>query len=200
MPEKMIANTLMLQALVSMEEVLGKTGLNAVLNAAGLAKYVGNFPPDNTEPSVSYTDYARLNAAIEEYIGRASKGILQRIGRASFQYGVREQAALLGLAGAVAVKFLPRKQQVKFILTQIGNALKKISPETEFWVDDRDGMAYCARDCSICEGRTADQPVGHLLVGSLAEAAKWATGDELRVTETMCKAKGDAYGRWEVEL
>jgi bacteriochlorophyll 4-vinyl reductase len=195
----MMPNALMLQALVSMEEVLGKTGLNAVLNAAGLGKYIGNYPPNDTQPAVSYADYARLNAAIETYIGRASRGILQRIGRASFQYGVREQAALLGLAG-VALKLLPKKGQVKFILNAIGSALKKITPETEFWVDDRDGIAYCARDCSMCQGRTADQPVGHLLVGSLAEACKWATGEDLRVTETMCKAKGDPYGRWEVDL
>lgn len=200
MTNLVIANAIMLQALVSMEEVLGKKGLDAVLNAAGLAQYTGQYPPDNTDPAVSFADYARLNQAIEEYIGRASRGILVRIGRASFQYGVREQAALLGLVG-VAMKVLPRRTQIKIVLNSVGNALKKTSPGTEFWVDERgDGMAYCARECSICEGRTSDKPVGHLMVGSLAEASKWATGTDCEVTETMCKAKGDPYGRWEVKI
>ena len=200
MAELIIANTIMLQALISMEEVLGKKGLDAVLNASGLGKYIGNYPPDNTDPAISFAEYAQLNKAIEDYIGRASKGILQRIGRATFNYGINEQPALMGIAG-VALKVMSKKQKVKFILTQLGNAIKKTSPDTEFWVDEREDMiAYCARDCSICEGRTDDKPVGHLLAGSLAEAVKWATGEEPRVTETMCKAKGDAYGRWEVEV
>ncbi len=195
-----IANAIMLQALVSIEEVLGKKGLDAVLNAAGLAAYIDNFPPDNASPAISFEDYARLNQAIEDYIGRASKGILMRIGRASFQYGIREQPALLGLVG-VALKVLPKRAQVRFVLNAIGNALKKTSPGTEFWVDDRsESIAYCARECSICEGRSSELSVGHLMAGSLAEAAKWATGDELQVKETMCKAKGDPYGRWEVDV
>lgn len=200
MPDLVIANAIMLQALVSMEEVLGKKGLDAVLNAAHLAQYIDNFPPNDPEPAISFADYARLNQAVEEYIGRASKGILMRIGRASFQYGRREQAALLGLVGA-ALKVLPKRQQVRFILNAIGNALKKTSPGTEFWVDDRsDSLAYCARECSICEGRRSETAVGHLMVGSLSEAVKWVTGEELQVTETMCKARGDAYGRWEVNI
>ena len=199
MSEKVIANAIMLQALMSIEDVLGKNALDAVLNVAGLGRYIDNFPPNDTEPAISFEDYARLNQVIGDYIGRASKGILMRIGRASFQYGVREQAALLGLAGT-AIKLLPKRQRVRFILNAIGNALKKTSPDTEFWVDDRGGMAYCVRDCSICEGRTSSEPVGHLLAGSLAEAAKWATGDDNRVRETMCMARGDAYGRWEVEI
>jgi len=157
------------------------------------------FDTDYYVDAISFEDYARLNQVIGDYIGRASKGILMRIGRASFQYGIREQAALLGLVGT-AIKVLPKRQRVKFMLNAIGNALKKTSPDTEFWVDDRDGLAYCARDCSICEGRTSSQAVGHLLAGSLAEAARWATGEDHRVRETMCKAMGDPYGRWEVEV
>ena len=39
--------------------------------------------------------------------------MLRRIGKASFQYAVREQAALLGVAG-VALKLLPEKQRMRF--------------------------------------------------------------------------------------
>jgi predicted hydrocarbon binding protein len=199
MTQKTIANAIMLQALVATEEILGKNGLDAVLNVAGLSQYVDNYPPNDVEPAISFADYARFNQVLGDYIGRASKGILMRIGRVSFQYALREQGALLGLAGA-ALRLMPRKSRIKFILNSIGNALKDTSPGTEFWVDSRGGLAYCVRECSICYGRTAPKPVGHLLAGSLAEAAEWTTGKKHRVVETKCIAAGDEYGRWEVEV
>ena len=60
-----IVNALMRQALVAVEEVMGRNGLNAVLRTAGLAQYVDNLPPDDLSPSVRSSDYARLNEAIE---------------------------------------------------------------------------------------------------------------------------------------
>ena len=106
----------------------------------------------------------------------------------------------MGLAGA-ALKLMPKRQRIKFVFNSIGNALKKINPDSEFWVDDRQGqIAYCIRECSMCEGRTHDRPVGHLLVGSLTEAVKWTTGEEMTVRETKCLAMGDPYGRFEVEI
>ena len=42
-----IVNALVRQALVAAQEVMGENGLNAVLRASGLERFVGNFPPDN---------------------------------------------------------------------------------------------------------------------------------------------------------
>lgn len=194
----MLVNTLMLQALTAIQEVMGDKGLQAVLRAAKLERYIDNFPPNNLEPAVDSGDYARLNAAIEDFYGRGGRGILKRVGRASFQYGVREQAALLGLAG-VALKLLPKQQRIKFILNAIGSALKKTNPENEYYVDSRGGaISYLTPTCSICYGRHSETPVCHLFVGSVEEAIKWATGDDLTVRETHCIAKGDPYCRYEV--
>ena len=33
----------------SLEDVMGKNGLNAILNLAGLNYYIENYPPDNLE-------------------------------------------------------------------------------------------------------------------------------------------------------
>jgi predicted hydrocarbon binding protein len=198
--ELFIANAIMRQALMAIEEVMGEPGLKAVLRASGLEKYIDNPPPDDLEPAISFEDYAILNQAIEDFSGRGGRGILKRIGRASFQYGVREKATLMGIAG-VALKLMPERQRIKFVLNSLGNALKKASRETEFWVDDRDNqIANSIRDCSMCAGRRGDKPVGHLLIGSISEAVQWATGDEMLVRETMCICKGDPYGRFEVEL
>ncbi len=197
-PDSVIVNGIVRQALVSSEEVMGAHGLQAVLRTCGLERFVNNLPPNNVEPAIKTSDYARLNQSIEEFYGRAAKGMLRRIGKASFQYGVREQAALLGVAG-VALKLLPEKQRIKFILNGMADALKKSNPEVDAWMEEKDGVvAYVERTCAICWGRQSQQPVCHLYVGSVGEAVLWATGVEHEITETHCLARGDEYCRFEV--
>ncbi len=197
-PDSVIVNTIVRQALVSAEEVMGANGLHAVLRTSGLERFAGNLPPNDLQPSIQTSDYARLNQAIESFYGRAARGMLRRIGKASFQYGVREQAALLGVAG-VALKFLPEKQRIKFILNGMADALKKSNSEVDAWMEEKDGtIAYIERTCAVCWGRQSEQPVCHLYVGSVSEAVLWATGVEHEVTETHCTAKGDEYCRFEV--
>src|ERR1051325_1408462 len=94
--DAMIINSLVRQALTSAQEVMGDNGLNAVLRTCGLERFIGNFPPDNLEPSIQASQYAKLNEAIEQFYGRGGKGMLRRIGKASFHYGVRDKSALLG--------------------------------------------------------------------------------------------------------
>ena len=196
--DAMIINSLVRQALTSMQEVMGDNGLNAVLRTSGLERFIGNFPPNNLEPSIQASQYAKLNEAIEQFYGRGGKGMLRRIGKASFQYGVREQSALLGVAG-VALKLLPEKQRIKFILNGMADALKKSNREVNAWVDETgDRLAYIESTCAICNGRHSTDPICYLYVGSIAEAVHWATGKDYVITETHCIAKGNEYCRFEV--
>ena len=196
--EAVIVNALVRQALVSAQEVMGENGLNAVLRSVGLERFVGNFPPNDTNPGIKTVEYAKFNEAIETFYGRGGKGMLRRIGKASFQYGVKEQGALMGVAGA-ALKLMPQKGRIKFVLNAMVNALKKTNPQVEAWVEDEgDKIAYCESTCAICLGRHSDQPVCHLYVGSVAEAVRWASEQEYEIIETHCIAKGDKYCRFEV--
>jgi len=193
-----IVNALVRQALVAAQEVMGENGLNVVLRTTGLERFIGNFPPDNLEPGIPASQYGRFNEAIEEFYGRGGRGILKRIGKASFQYGINEQPALMGLAG-IALKALPQKQRIKFVLNSVADALKKSNPEVEAWAGEKDGkMIYVERTCAICNGRTSDKPICHLYVGSLSDAIKWATGVDFDVRETACIAMGDDYCQFEV--
>jgi len=196
--DAVIVNSLVRQALVSAQEVMGDNGLNAVLRTSGLERFIGNFPPNNLEPSIPASQYAKLNQSIEEFYGRGGKGMLRRIGKASFQYGVREQSALLGVAG-MALKLLPEKQKIKFILNGMADALKKSNAQVDAWVDDKgDRLAYVESTCAICHSRQSPDPVCHLYVGSIQEAVRWATGREYQIVETHCLAKGDDFCRFEV--
>jgi hypothetical protein len=196
--EAMIINSLVRQALTSAQEVMGDNGLNTVLHTCGLNRFIGNFPPNNLEPAIQASQYAKFNEAIEAFYGRGGKGILRRIGKASFQYGVREQAALLGVAG-VALKLLPERQRIKFILNGMADALKKSNSEVNAWVDESgDRLAYIESTCAICHSRQSATSICYLYVGSIGEAVQWATGKEFEIIETHCRAKGDEYCRFEV--
>jgi hypothetical protein len=196
--ERVILNALVRQALVAAQEVMGQNGLNTVLRTSGLERFVNNLPPDDLNPGVNTLEYARLNEAIESFYGRGGRGMLRRIGKASFQYAVREQAGLMGLAGT-ALKLLPQRQRIRFVLNSMVNALKKSNPQVDAWVEDKDGkLAYCERTCAICYGRKSEQPICHLYVGSIAEAVRWASDTNYDIRETHCVAKGDEYCRFEV--
>lgn len=196
--DAVIVNAFVRQALVAAQEVMGENGLNAVLRSSGLEHFIGNFPPDNLDPAIQTSQYAHFNAAIEEFYGRGGPGMLRRIGKASFEYAVREQAALLGVAG-VALKLLSERQRIKFILNQIASGLKKTNPQVDAWVDDSgERVAYLETTCGICHSRTSEKPICHLYIGSIGEAVRWATGHEHKIIETHCLAKGDPYCRFEV--
>ena len=196
--DAVIVNALVRQALISAQEVMGANGLHAVLRTSGLERFIDNLPPDNLEPGIPTAQYAKLNEAIEAFYGRGGRGMLRRIGKASFQYAVREQAALLGVAGA-ALKLLSEKQRIKFILNQTVNALKKSNEQVEAWVDESgDRLAFVDATCGICHSRKSETPICHLYLGSIGEAVQWATGKEHEIVETHCMAKGDPYCRIEV--
>jgi bacteriochlorophyll 4-vinyl reductase len=197
MPRKMrepeewrFTNALMRQAISAIGEVMGERGLKVVLRQAGLARYIDELPPDDLEQGVSTREYAALNQAVEEFYGRAGKGMLKRIGRASFRYGVEEQATLMGVAGT-ALKLMPQKTRVKFILTQMAKSLMNVNDETYIEIQETpDGFVFADFTCGVCCCRTAEHPICHLYIGSISEAVKWATGQDYEVREIECRATG----------
>jgi hypothetical protein len=89
MPElddAVIVNTLVLQALMAAQEVMGENGLHIVLRSCGLERFISNPTPDDLYPGIKTSEYARMNEAIEEFYDRGGRGMLRRIGKASFQY------------------------------------------------------------------------------------------------------------------
>ena len=49
----------------AMEEVMGKNGLNAILNMAGLSHLMDNYPPENLNREFDFADYSALSGALE---------------------------------------------------------------------------------------------------------------------------------------
>lgn len=194
-------NALFLQMLRGVEEVLGENGLNAVLRSSGLTRYINNPPANNLDSGILAREYARLNEAIQEFTGRAGKGMLQRIGRASFRWGIREQAGVMGLAG-IALKALPQRLRKRAILLGLRKGLMDVVSFGKVDVQDVDGvLVYTDYACTICHTRHSDQPICHLYIGTLGEAMIYATGKDFRefdIVETHCRAQGHDFCRFEI--
>ena len=50
--------------LQAMEEVMGKNGLNAILNMANLNNLIDNYPPNNLNREFDFADYSALSGAL----------------------------------------------------------------------------------------------------------------------------------------
>jgi bacteriochlorophyll 4-vinyl reductase len=183
-------NALMRQAILAIGEVMGERGLKVVLRQVGLERYVDELPPNDLGQGVRTTEYAALNEAVEEFYGRAGKGMLKRIGRASFRYGVEEQATLMGIAGT-ALKVMPQKMRIKFILSQMAKSLMEVNEVTDIRIEETpEGFVFADSTCGVCCCRTAEHPICYLYTGSIGEAVKWATGQDYEIREIECRAMG----------
>ncbi len=81
--------------LQSIEEVMGKNGLNANLNMARLPYLIDPYPQGNWGKEFDSADYSALNQALENMCGpRGGMGLALRAGRASFARGLQGFGAL----------------------------------------------------------------------------------------------------------
>ena len=194
-------NALLLQMMIGIEDVLGKNGLNAVLTGSGLERYVDNPPPNDLGHDVLAREFALLHASIEEFTGRAGKGMLRRIGRSAFNWAAKEQIKTMGLAN-LALKALPQKLRMQAVLAGIKKGLVNNLDYSKIDIAFQDGLhIFTNHTNAIPHMRVSDGPVCHMLVGSLGQAMAFATGktfQDFDVQETMCRATGAPSCRFEI--
>lgn len=185
--------------LEAMEEIMGKNGLNAILNLAGLQEFIGNYPPDNLEKAFDFSYYTGLQVALEDMYGpRGGRGLALRAGRASFAEGLRGFGALAGV-GDLAFKVLPLAAKLKIGLPAMANILTQFSDQISNVYEEGDKYIYTMERCPMCWNRKADKPVCYAGQGLLQEGLRWVSGGhEFKVDMATCIAKGDDMGRYVI--
>ncbi len=178
--------------LQAMEEVMGKNGLNAILNMANLQNLVDNYPPENLDRAFDFADYSALNGALEEMYGpRGGRGLALRAGRASFAQGLRNFGALAG-AGDLAFKVLPLPAKLKIGIPAMAKVFSTMSDQKSTVEETATEFLYTMKPCPVCYGRKSDKPMCHAGAGLLQEGLKWLSGgQEFKVYETKCLGCGD---------
>lgn len=177
--------------LEAMEEVMGKNGLNAILNLAGLSHLIDNYPPANLNKKFNFSDYSALNGALEEMYGpRGGRGLQLRAGRASFARGLQGLGALSGV-GDLAFKVLPLSVKLKVGIPAMAKVFTQVSDQKSTVEDQGEHYTYTMNPCPVCWGRTADRPTCFAGKGLLEEGLHWVSGGhKFRVEEIECVAMG----------
>lgn len=177
----------------ALEDVMGKNGLNAILNLAGLNNYIDNYPPDNLEKSFDFADVSSINVALEEMYGpRGGRGLALRAGRSTFADALKNFGALAG-AGDLAFKVLPLQAKMRIGIPAMAKIFTQVSDQHSTVEEHENEFVYTIHKCPVCWGRSGvDKPACFIAVGLLQEGLKWVSGgNEFRVNESKCVALGD---------
>jgi predicted hydrocarbon binding protein len=180
-------------ALQSLESVMGKNGLNAILNLAHLPHLIDNYPPNNLEREFDFADFTAVNVALEEMYGpRGGRGLALRVGRATFADVLRNFGALAG-AGDLAFKVLPLSTKLRIGIPAMARIFSQISDQHSTVVEQETEFIYTIHKCPQCWQRKGlDKPVCFMGAGLLQEGLKWVSGgSEFRVNESKCMSMGD---------
>jgi len=180
-------------ALLSYEDVLGKGGLNAVLNLASLSNLIDNYPPANMEKAFDFADYTAILVGLEELYGpRGGRGLALRAGRSTFKDIIDNYGAMAGVTD-LAFKVLPLGLKLRMGLSAAAKTFSESSDQLTTLQDDNDTLTWTIHRCPSCWTRTgSDKPVCYVTIGFLQASLNWVSnGREFRVNESKCCAMGD---------
>jgi predicted hydrocarbon binding protein len=178
--------------LLSMEEVMGRNGVNAVLNLASLPSFIENYPPDDTGLGFPFGTVSHLTEVLEQAYGpHGGRGLAVRVGRACFNYGVRQYGTQMGLT-EMAFRLLPLPAKLHAGAKAFAELFNKFTDQ-QVRVEEEDGkILWHIERCPLCWDRKTQDPVCHLAVGLLQEALYWVSGGKVfNVEEKTCIAAGD---------
>jgi predicted hydrocarbon binding protein len=187
--------------LESLESVMGKNGLNAIMNLAHLPNLIDNYPPNNLDREFDFADFTAVNWALEEMYGpRGGRGLALRAGRATFTDVLRNFGALAGV-GDLAFKVLPLQAKLRIGVPAMARIFSQISDQHSTVVEQESEFIYTIHRCPQCWGRTGlDKPVCFMGIGLLQEGLKWLSGgNEFRVNESRCMAMGDTVCEYIIQ-
>jgi predicted hydrocarbon binding protein len=173
--------------LQALEEITGPQEASQVLAGAGLDVLYGG-----GEVPLSWNDAGRLQAALElRYGPRSGAGLAVRIGRACFQYCLREFGDELGLTEP-AFRMLPLPLRLDRGVGSLAGLFNRCGAG-QVRLESQGGLLlWHIRNCPLCHQHTAAEPMCYLFVGLLQEALSWLSGGKhYLVRETRCLALGD---------
>ncbi len=178
--------------MLAMEEVIGKDAVRSVFNLSSLASYADEYPEARPEKTFPFKAVTQLQESLEQVYGpQGGRGTALRIGRACFQYGLREYGSMLGIT-EMAFRLLPLPTKIHSGAKLFADLFNKQTDQVVRIEEKNDKLFWHIERCPLCWERKTTEPVCHLAVGLLQEALYWLSGGKIfNVEETACIARGD---------
>ena len=195
-----LPNQLLFLAFTAAEEILGRNGVNAVLNYARIANYIGNYPPNTLDLGSPSSDFSRFVSGMVELLGeKGARSIMLQAGLRGFEIMNRDMPGLFHLEGVEVQGGSPDKLFDEYVRIQtiISEAGEQIFGEDIFkhYTDD-EAWSFEISPCHWCTGLKTVEPICHGYTGFVLGVARWILGKDARVEETRCIAKGDPMCRF----
>jgi predicted hydrocarbon binding protein len=177
----------------AMEDVMGRNGVNAILNLARLQHRIGNYPPDNFAKEFAFDEAGQLLQALDEMYGpRGGRGLARRAGQACFRLGIKDFGPMLAIAD-LTFRVLPLGIKLKVGFEVLAQTFNKFTDHLVRLGEDEQYFHWIMERCGVCWGRESDSPCCHLAVGILEEGLYWVGGGKtFYVEEVACVASGDS--------
>jgi predicted hydrocarbon binding protein len=198
--DRMMPNDALRILFMAIEEVMGKDGMRAALHGAKLDRYIDHYPPKNLNLEVKFSEYGAIEQAVEDFYGtRGARAMLLRVGRTTFNYGIKEQSAVLGLAGqALKAMPLPTSAKMKLLLEQMVAAVNKTVNQPARLEEDADSFHWIVSHCMCLNRPKHSAPCCFVTLGGLMEATKWLTDKQFPVQEVTCMNQGADACRFRI--
>jgi hypothetical protein len=192
-PQDFFPNKMGRIVLLALEEVMGRNGVNAVLNLARLQHLIENYPPNDFAKAFSFDDLGQLLQALDEMYGpRGGRGLARRAGQACFKFGVADFGPILGVADVI-FRILPLGTKLRVGFEILGQTLGRFTDQQVRLEEDEQYFHWVMDRCGVCWGRKSDSPCCHMAVGVLEEGLYWISGGKrFYVEEVSCIAVGDS--------
>ena len=176
--------------LEGVEEIAGRSGVRAALNAAELSNlYQSSSVGNAAMGEFPFNEVSAIGAALEEMYGRrGGRGIALRAGRAAFKYVLRTYGAAMKLLD-LNYRMLPEPVRINTGLTALAGLFSELGSTQILLEETSDAWLWRMERCPFCWQVKSREPVCTFMVGLLQEFFTWASGGKVyHVLESECLA------------
>ncbi len=176
----------------AVRDTLGENASEAVLTTARLSHLIGDLPPANFDPGLSFTEVGRLFEAVEGIYGvSGGRRLARQAGRSSFKYWVEGLGGVMGFADVV-FRVLPLSLRARIGIEVLAEIFNRYSEQRVTLGEGTESYFFVLESCGFCHGRRTDEPSCDFPIGVLEETLFWVSlGRTFTIQETTCIACGD---------
>lgn len=188
-----VPNRIARYMIMTLQDLMGENGLNAVLNQSGLPPYREICPPDTMDNIFDFSTYSAICAAVANTYGpRGAKVFLIRAGRAGFRNGIQSFIDHYGAGLEATGKLVPLSIKLPLFLKWIAKNYTETSDRIVAIKDKGDHYLYINKRCPVCWGRHPTSPDCHITLGFLQEATAFiSNGAQFQIRQITSIGNGD---------
>jgi predicted hydrocarbon binding protein len=184
----MLPDKLVHSYLIALEDLLGKHGVNTLLNLSGLSGWIDDYPSQENQSTVSYEDFTHIQVSLEDIYGeRTGQNLSRRASHASF---VDVGASLLEFE-ETDLSVQEDLEKVKDVLNAFTAIFDRSESGDVSWSGQDNELAIHFQTCPNCVNRESNGVICQACVGWIEGLFELiGAGESIEIVESSCLAAG----------